>query len=65
MLKIDSICELHLKYSGILGKKLISGMYAQVLTVLNSSHNNLLKVIKFHVHYNIELACIPINGSGN
>ena len=40
-------------------------MYTHILTVLNGSENNLLKVIKFHVHYNIELACIPINGSGN
>ena len=50
----DSICELHLKYSGSLRNKLIPGMYADILTVLNSSHNNLLKVIKFHVHYNIK-----------
>ena len=29
-------------------------MYADILTVLSSSHNILLKVIKFHVHYNIK-----------
>ena len=50
----DSICELDFKYSGSLGDKLIPGMYAHILTVLNSLHNDLLNVIKFHVHYNIK-----------
>ena len=50
----DSICELDFKYRCSLGNKLIPGMYAHVLTVLSGSENNLLKVIKFHVHYNIK-----------
>ena len=29
-------------------------MYAHLLTVLNGSHKNLLKVVKFHAHYNIK-----------
>ena len=49
-----SICELDFKYRCSLENKLIPGMYAHGLTVLNSSHNNLLKVIKFHVHYDIK-----------
>ena len=48
-----SVCEADLKYRCSLGNKLIPGMYAHVLTVLNSSHS-LLKVIKFHVHYHIK-----------
>ena len=49
-----SVCEVDFKYRCSLGNRLILGMYAHVLTVFNSPHNNLLKVIKFHVYYNIK-----------
>ena len=49
-----SICVLDFKYRCSLENKLIPRMYAHLLTVLNGSHKNLLKVVKFHVHYNIK-----------
>jgi len=50
----EGICKLDFKYRGSLGDKLMAGVYAHIHTVLNSSHNDLLNVIKFHVHYNIK-----------
>ena len=32
----------------------MAGVCAHIHTVLTSSHNDLLNVIKFHVHYNIK-----------
>ena len=32
----------------------MAGMYTHIHTVLKSSHNDLLNVIKLHVHYNIK-----------
>ena len=49
-----SICVLDFKYRCSLENKLIPRMYAHLLTVLNVPHKNLLKVVKFHVHYNIK-----------
>ena len=50
----DGICELDFKYRSSQGDILMAGMYTHIHTVLKSSHNDLLNVIKLHVHYNIK-----------